>query len=209
LVAAEDKPVAAGGCSSRRDRREAVEQASEGHLRFEASQALGGEDEACAVLRQLGQDSLVVGAGHGMELVDDQRGRASLGVRERSLLTDQDLYLFNEGSHYRMYEKLGAHLVGTEGVRGASFGVWAPAASEVSVIGDFNGWDNQANRLTPRGSSGIWEGFIAGLEKGALYKFHIHSHQQQPRHGRNPTKPSERERRKRRPQQETTNEGNR
>jgi 1,4-alpha-glucan branching enzyme len=97
--------------------------------------------------------------------------------RKFSLLTDQDLYLFNEGSHYRMYEKLGAHLVGTEGVRGTSFGVWAPAAREVSVIGDFNGWDNQANRLTPRGSSGIWEGFIPGLEKGALYKFHIHSHQ--------------------------------
>jgi 1,4-alpha-glucan branching enzyme len=93
-----------------------------------------------------------------------------------SLLTDQDLYLFNEGSHYRMYDKLGAHVVDVAGVHGAGFGVWAPAAREVSVIGDFNGWNNQANVLNPRGSSGIWEGFIPGLEKGALYKFHIVSH---------------------------------
>src|SRR3569833_3701097 len=93
-----------------------------------------------------------------------------------TLLTDQDLYLFNEGSHYRMYDKLGAHVVDVAGVHGAGFGVWAPAAREVSVIGDFNGWNNQANVLNPRGSSGIWEGFIPGLEKGALYKFHIVSH---------------------------------
>jgi 1,4-alpha-glucan branching enzyme len=93
-----------------------------------------------------------------------------------TLLTDQDLYLFNEGSHYRMYDKLGAHIVEVAGVHGAGFGVWAPAAREVSVIGDFNGWNNQANVLNPRGSSGIWEGFIPGLEKGALYKFHIVSH---------------------------------
>jgi 1,4-alpha-glucan branching enzyme len=90
-----------------------------------------------------------------------------------TLLTDQDLYLFNEGSHYRMYDKLGAHVMDVGGAHGAGFGVWAPAAREVSVIGDFNGWNNQANVLHPRGSSGIWEGFIPGLEKGALYKFHI------------------------------------
>lgn len=93
-----------------------------------------------------------------------------------TLLTDQDLYLFNEGSHYRMYDKLGAHVMDVAGLHGAGFGVWAPAAREVSVIGDFNGWNNQANVLSPRGSSGIWEGFIPGLEKGALYKFHIVSH---------------------------------
>jgi 1,4-alpha-glucan branching enzyme len=75
-----------------------------------------------------------------------------------------------------MYDKLGAHIVEVAGVHGAGFGVWAPAAREVSVIGDFNGWNNQANVLNPRGSSGIWEGFIPGLEKGALYKFHIVSH---------------------------------
>ena len=93
-----------------------------------------------------------------------------------SLLSDQDLYLFNEGSHYRIYDKLGAHLVDVDGVPGAGFAVWAPAARDVSVVGDFNGWNNRANVLSPRGTSGIWEGFIPGLHKGALYKFHISSH---------------------------------
>src|SRR5438270_2781712 len=85
-----------------------------------------------------------------------------------SLLTDQDLYLFNEGSHYRVHEKLGAHMVDVGGEPGTAFSVWAPAAREVHVIGDFNGWNNQAHALHSRGSSGIWEGFIPGLGKGAL-----------------------------------------
>jgi 1,4-alpha-glucan branching enzyme len=93
-----------------------------------------------------------------------------------SLLTENDLYLFNEGSHYRIYEKLGAHLVEAGGERGASFAIWAPAAREVHVMGDFNGWNKHSHALHPRGSSGIWEGFIPGLGKGALYKFHIDSH---------------------------------
>jgi 1,4-alpha-glucan branching enzyme len=93
-----------------------------------------------------------------------------------SLLTDQDLYLFNEGSHYRLYEKLGAHLVNTNGGQGTYFAVWAPAAREVFVMGDFNGWDHRSHPLHARGSSGIWEGFVPGLGKGALYKFHIYSH---------------------------------
>jgi len=93
-----------------------------------------------------------------------------------SLLTDQDLYFFNEGNHYRVYEKLGAHLVEMNGESGTSFAVWAPAAREVYVMGDFNGWNNRSHQLHARGSSGIWEGFIPGLEKGALYKFHIFSH---------------------------------
>lgn len=93
-----------------------------------------------------------------------------------SLLTEQDFYLFNEGSHYRVYEKLGAHLVEVNGEWGTCFSVWAPAARKVYVIGDFNGWNNRSHPLQPRGSSGIWEGFIPGLGKGALYKFHIDSH---------------------------------
>ena len=95
-----------------------------------------------------------------------------------SLLTAEDLYLFNEGSHYRIYEKMGAHVVKTKGVIGTIFGVWAPNARQVSVIGDFNGWSPQSHRLQARGSSGIWEGFIPGIEKGTLYKFHIDSNQQ-------------------------------
>ena len=95
-----------------------------------------------------------------------------------SLLTDQDLHLFNEGTHYRIYDKLGAHLTTVAGKPGTYFGVWAPNAASVSVVGDFNGWDTQSHPLKARGSSGIWEGFIPGVGKGALYKYHIVSHNQ-------------------------------
>jgi len=92
-----------------------------------------------------------------------------------TLLSDQDLYLFNEGSNYRMHETMGAHLVSRNGLDGAVFNVWAPNARLVSVIGSFNAWDPRTHLLSPRGSSGIWEGFIPGVTKGALYKFHIES----------------------------------
>src|SRR5690242_8822517 len=85
-----------------------------------------------------------------------------------SLLTPQDLHLFNEGTHYRMYEKLGAHLMTVEGQPGTSFSVWAPNAREVSVIGSFNHWDQHSHRLQTRGNSGIWEGFVPGVTKGAF-----------------------------------------
>jgi 1,4-alpha-glucan branching enzyme len=91
------------------------------------------------------------------------------------LLTDQDLYLFNEGSHYRLHDKMGAHLVTQKGQAGAVFSVWAPNARSISVVGSFNYWDPKSHPLEPRGSSGIWEGFIAGVTQGALYKFHIES----------------------------------
>src|SRR5271170_3609502 len=94
-----------------------------------------------------------------------------------SLLSPEDFYLFNEGSHYRIYEKLGAHPVASKGTNGTVFSVWAPNAREVSVVGSFNGWNPQSHQLQPRGSSGIWEGFIPGVEKGTLYKFHISSTQ--------------------------------
>jgi len=71
-----------------------------------------------------------------------------------TLLSDQDLYLFNEGSNYRMHETMGAHLVSRNGVEGAVFSVWAPNARQVSVIGSFNNWHPQANLLAPRGGSG-------------------------------------------------------
>jgi 1,4-alpha-glucan branching enzyme len=92
-----------------------------------------------------------------------------------SLLTDQDLYLFNEGSHYRIYEKLGAHTMDIGGEVGTNFAVWAPNARSVSVIGSFNHWNPTAHELYSRGGSGIWEGFIPGVRKGAVYKFHIES----------------------------------
>ena len=93
-----------------------------------------------------------------------------------TLLTEDDLYLFNEGSHFRLYEKLGAHLLTTEdGQEGAYFAVWAPDAEQVFVIGDFNGWDKASHPLYSQGQSGIWERFIPGVGKGALYKYRINS----------------------------------
>jgi 1,4-alpha-glucan branching enzyme len=100
---------------------------------------------------------------------------AAAGSSAQSLLTDQDLYLFNEGSHYRIYDKMGAHLISRNGQAGVVFGVWAPNARQVSIIGSFNEWNSRAHLLAPRGGSGIWEGFIPGVTQGALYKFHIES----------------------------------
>ena len=93
-----------------------------------------------------------------------------------SLLSDDDLYLFNEGSHYRLYEKMGAHPLAVDDTEGTYFAVWAPNARHVSVIGDFNGWNRSSHQLRQRGQSGIWEGFLAGIGQGALYKYHITSH---------------------------------
>ena len=92
-----------------------------------------------------------------------------------SLLTDQDLFLFNEGTHYRLYEKLGAHSVTAEGRRGTYFAVWAPNARDVSVAGPFNGWRKGATPLRARGSSGIWEAYLPGVESGTLYKYLVTS----------------------------------
>ena len=88
-----------------------------------------------------------------------------------SLLSEQDLYLFAEGTHRRIHEKLGAHRV--EG--GTAFAVWAPNARAVSVVGDFDGWDPGAHPLAPVASSGIWEGIVPGAGNGDVYKFHIRS----------------------------------
>ncbi len=96
-------------------------------------------------------------------------------LHDVTLLTDQDLYLFNEGSHLRLYEKLGSHLLEAGGTRGVYFAVWAPDAEGVFVIGDFNGWNKESHPLRARASSGIWEGFIPGVEKGAVYKYHVRS----------------------------------
>jgi 1,4-alpha-glucan branching enzyme len=90
-------------------------------------------------------------------------------------LTDFDIHLWAEGSHLRIYEKLGAHLAEREGTVGVRFAVWAPDAREVSVIGDFNGWRRGSHPLHPVRSSGVWEGFVAGVEPGALYKYSITS----------------------------------
>src|SRR6202046_4620640 len=91
------------------------------------------------------------------------------------LLTDYDLYLSGEGTHYLKYEKQGAHVREIHGVLGVHFAVWAPNAQRVSVVGDFNFWDGRVHTMRNRGASGIWELFIPGLGEGALYKFEIRS----------------------------------
>ncbi|RJX35156.1 MAG: 1,4-alpha-glucan branching protein GlgB [Desulfarculus sp.] len=92
-----------------------------------------------------------------------------------SLLSEDDLYLFNQGSHLLLYDKLGAHPLEVNGTAGTYFAVWAPNAHAVFVMGDFNGWDQHDTPLKPRGSSGIWEGFRPGVGLGQRYKYHIES----------------------------------
>lgn len=91
-----------------------------------------------------------------------------------SLFSDLDIHLFREGKHYRIFEKLGSHIVQVDGQWGVYFAVWAPNANNIAVIGNFNDWNAQANPLAPRwDSSGIWEGFIPNIGKGTLYKYKI------------------------------------
>ncbi|HNC24146.1 MAG TPA: 1,4-alpha-glucan branching protein GlgB, partial [Opitutaceae bacterium] len=85
----------------------------------------------------------------------------------------QDLYLFNEGTEHRAYDKLGAHPRVIEGVPGVSFAVWAPAARQVSLVGNFNHWDTRYHPMRSLGVSGVWELFVPGLGEGELYKFAI------------------------------------
>lgn len=94
------------------------------------------------------------------------------------ILSDFDLHLMGEGTHYQKYEKLGAHLSLTDGVQGVNFAVWAPNAKGVSVIGDFNGWDGRLHPMRSRGGSGIWEIFLPALKEGDLYKFEVKSAKQ-------------------------------
>ena len=88
-------------------------------------------------------------------------------------LGETDLDLFSQGNDHRVYEKLGGHLREVEGVKGASFAVWAPTAKRVSVVGDFNHWDGRFHAMRALGSSGVWELFVPGLQEGTHYKFEI------------------------------------
>ncbi|MDR2611913.1 MAG: 1,4-alpha-glucan branching protein GlgB [Deltaproteobacteria bacterium] len=89
------------------------------------------------------------------------------------VLGELDLYLWNEGNHYRIYDKLGAHPVVHQGVKGTVFAVWAPSASKVALVGDRNAWDGRRLQMRPRGSSGVWEIFAPHFGQGDLYKFEI------------------------------------
>ena len=94
--------------------------------------------------------------------------QSGLGV-----ISQDDRYLFGQGTHYEIYEKLGAHPMTLQGKAGIYFAVWAPHAAAVSLVGDFNNWDPDANPMTVLGTSGIYETFIPGLGVGALYKFAV------------------------------------
>ncbi|SEW41704.1 1,4-alpha-glucan branching protein GlgB [Chitinophaga arvensicola] len=97
-------------------------------------------------------------------------------VEPFTLFSSSDITLFQAGSHYRLYEKFGAHPMEVEGANGTYFAVWAPDAAFVAVMGDFNGWDHYSHTLYPRwDSSGIWEGFVPGVKPGSLYKYFIRS----------------------------------
>ncbi len=88
--------------------------------------------------------------------------------------TDFDIHLFKAGKHFRLYDKLGSHIMEVDGVKGTYFAVWAPNAKSVAVFGNFNGWNKTANVMTARhDSSGIWETFIPNIGQGEIYKYHI------------------------------------
>ncbi|MEW6053967.1 MAG: 1,4-alpha-glucan branching protein GlgB [Nitrospirota bacterium] len=109
-------------------------------------------------------------------MADKKRRKKDLIRHDVSLLTDHDIYLFKEGNHFTLHEKLGSHPLTVDGIEGTLFSVWAPNAEKVSVIGDFNDWDRKTHPLTARwDGSGIWEGFIPGAGHGSVYKYHIAS----------------------------------
>jgi 1,4-alpha-glucan branching enzyme len=93
------------------------------------------------------------------------------------VLSDFDLHLLAEGTHYKTYEKLGTHITEVAGVLGVSFAVWAPNAKRVSVVGNFNQWDGRQHPLRVRGNTGVWELFLPGICEGEIYKFEVKSRQ--------------------------------
>ncbi|HLH61136.1 MAG TPA: 1,4-alpha-glucan branching protein GlgB [Ktedonobacteraceae bacterium] len=100
-----------------------------------------------------------------------------IGEDVPTIFTDFDLYLFGQGKHYRIYEKMGAHPAIFNGIEGVNFAVWAPNARAVSVIGDFNGWNRSANPMHLRHNDlGVWECFIPDLKEGSIYKYALLSH---------------------------------
>ncbi len=138
-----------------------------------------GEVEA----RPLNKEGLFEALLSGVEELFPYRLRADFGAGAVStfydcyafwpVLTEYDLYLFNQGRHDHIYEKLGAHPWHHQGVSGVLFGVWAPSATRVSVVGEFNQWDGRRHQMRCRGESGVWEIFVPHLREGLLYKFEI------------------------------------
>lgn len=109
---------------------------------------------------------------------DETTEETTIFNKHFSLFSDMDIYLFKQGKHFKLYEKLGAHLVENNGVQGTYFAVWAPNGAAVSVIGDFNSWNPENGKMDPRlDGSGIWEIFIPNVGHGSLYKYMIRNAQ--------------------------------
>ena len=95
--------------------------------------------------------------------------------KEKVFISEADQYLFSQGTHYDIYKKLGAHLSVEKGVKGTYFGVWAPNAREVHIIGTFNDWNEESLVMEKLGPVGIWGLFVPGAAEGDMYKFLIHA----------------------------------
>jgi 1,4-alpha-glucan branching enzyme len=121
----------------------------------------------------------VAGFSEGMAYTLDLTGHDGRKWRERDaysfqpVLGEVDIYLFNEGTHYDIHKKLGAHVKVIGDVPGVHFAVWAPSAQRVSVVGDFNNWDGRVHQMRKLVPSGVWEIFLPGVHEGAHYKFEI------------------------------------
>ena len=110
----------------------------------------------------------------GTQVVPTKTKRKDTVSFSVSRFTDHDIYLFKQGNHFRLYDKLGSHRMTVDGVTGTYFAVWAPNAAAVSVIGDFNGWNRKSHKLSLRSDmTGIWEGFIPGNDTIEQYKYHL------------------------------------
>mgnify|MGYP002624799224 FL=1 len=94
-------------------------------------------------------------------------------MREKVFISQDDQFLFAQGTHYDIYKKLGAHLSEEDGKEGVFFGVWAPNAKAVHVVGTFNDWNEDAHPMTKLGEGGIWSCFVPGIGTGEMYKFLI------------------------------------
>ena len=149
----------------------------------EAAVILEGKGAKPQSLTRLNEHGLfegeIAGFSEGMPYTLELTGHDGVKWRQRdaysfpAVLGEMDIYLFNEGTHYDIHKKLGAHVKVIGDVPGVHFAVWAPSAQRVSVVGDFNNWDGRVHQMRKLLPSGIWEIFLPGVHEGAHYKFEI------------------------------------
>jgi 1,4-alpha-glucan branching enzyme len=145
-------------------------------------EAISPDGTSLGALRRVHPDGFFVGTVASRERVPYRlrvawasglHGEFEDPYRFGTTIGDDDLYLFGEGNHLRLHEKLGAHLTELDGVAGCVFAVWAPNARRVSVVGDFNHWDGRRHPMRRHPGVGIWEVFVPGVGEGAVYKYEI------------------------------------